>query len=209
MSKKIEFIILVILSLTLILIIVVWLPPLSYLLGARVIIRPAPGTTMTVPTTGYAPSPYQTDATPCLTAAGTPVRPGTVAANFLPLGTLLQIDDEVFIVEDRAHPRYYQTVDIFFSSTSDALEFGKRHKEITILGYGQPGQTLPTRETPGPETSEQTTTEAAGTPEYVTFFDKLQGQLYYLRHLIKTGLPAGMEGLPADVNRYDVDCSTE
>lgn len=206
MSKK--FIALVITSLTLILIFVVLLPPLPYLLGARVIIRPEPGTTMTVSTTGYAPSPYQTDSTPCLTAAGTPVRSGTVAANFLPLGTLLQIDDKVFIVEDRAHPRYYQTVDIFFPSTSAALEFGKRQKEITILGYGQPGQALPARETLE-ETSEQTTAEAIDSSENVTFFDKLQGQLHYLSHLIKTGLPAGMEGLPADVNRYDVDCFTE
>jgi len=208
MSKKIVLITLLTLSLALVLIFVVLLPSFSYLLGARAIVRPEPGTTMAVPITGYAPSPYQTDSTPCITAAGTRVRPGTVAANFLPLGTLLQIDDEVFIVEDRANSRYYQTVDIFFPSTSDALEFGRQHKEITILGYGQPGQTLPTRETPE-ETSEQTTAEAIDNFEDVTFFDQLQGRLYYLRHLIKTGLPAGMEGLPADVNRYDVDCFTE
>ncbi len=71
MSKK--FIALVTISLTLILIFVVLLPPLTYRLGARAIIQPEPGTTMTVPITGYAPSPYQTDSTPCITAAGTRV----------------------------------------------------------------------------------------------------------------------------------------
>ncbi len=125
-----------------------------------------------------------------------------MAANFLPFGTLLKIDDEVYIVEDRVNPRYYQTVDIFFSSTSAALEFGRQHKEITILGYSEPGQTLPTGEESKPETPEQTAEETADSPEDLTFFDKLSGRLYYLRHLIKTGLPA-------DVNRYDVDCFTE
>src|SRR3989338_10372975 len=120
MSKKIVLITLLTLSLALVLIFIVLLSSFSRRLGARAIIRPEPGTTMTVPITGYAPSPYQTDATPCITAAGTRVRPGTLAANFLPLGTLLQIDDEVYIVEDRANSRYYQTVDIFFASPSVA-----------------------------------------------------------------------------------------
>ncbi|MBI4021896.1 MAG: 3D domain-containing protein [Candidatus Andersenbacteria bacterium] len=109
------------------------------LLGAR---RPAPGTTLAVTSTAYAPSPYQTDRTPCLTAAGTRVRPGTVAANWLPLGTLLNINGEVYIVEDRMHPRYQQSIDIFFPSTSQALEFGRRLLTISIIGYGTPGQPI-------------------------------------------------------------------
>lgn len=109
------------------------------LLGAR---RPAPGTTLAVTSTAYAPSPYQTDNTPCLTAAGTRVRPGTVAANWLPLGTLLNINGDVYIVEDRMHPRFQRSIDIFFPSTSQALEFGRRLLTVSIIGYGTPGQPI-------------------------------------------------------------------
>lgn len=120
-------------------------PPASFwqrlvrLLGAR---RPAPGTTLAIVSTAYAPSPYQTDKTPCITAAGTRVRPGTVAANWLPLGTLLNINGEVYIVEDRMNPRHQQSIDIFFPSTSEALEFGRRLLTISIIGYGTPGQPI-------------------------------------------------------------------
>lgn len=122
------------------------------LLGIRApqIIRPAVGAKFTVNASAYAPSPYQTDATPCLTAAGTPVRPGVVATNFLPTGTLLDINGHTFIVEDRMNARYRgYFLDVWFPSTSQALEFGRRKLIVTILGYGQVGQAL--NPTPTPE----------------------------------------------------------
>lgn len=185
----------------LLLLIVVLLPQFQSLLGARGIIHPSPGTTMTVPATGYAPSPYQTDSTPCITAAGTRVRLGTVATNFLPMGTLVEINNETYIVEDRTNPRYYNTVDIFFPSTKEALEFGKQKIAVTILDYGQPGQALPPAAGPAHRSFSEggETSEAVGTDNSTTLFDKLRGQLHHLRHFIKAGLPA-------DVNRYDVDC---
>lgn len=115
------------------------------LLGIRAprIIRPAVGTKFTVNASAYASSPYQTDATPCKTAAGTTVRPGVVATNFLPTGTLLDISGHTFIVEDRMNSRYRgYFLDVWFPSTSQALEFGRRKLIVTILGYGEVGQPL-------------------------------------------------------------------
>src|SRR5687767_5619576 len=47
-----------------------WLP------GRPIRQRPPIGTSFVVNTSAYASSPYQTDSTPCITAAGTRVRPG-------------------------------------------------------------------------------------------------------------------------------------
>ncbi len=122
-----------------------WWDTLSNYLGIRrmVPIRPKEGTVLKVISSAYASSPYQTDASPCVTAAGTVVRPGTVAANFLPLGTIISIDDKKYIVEDRMNARYDgYYLDIWFPSTSEALEFGRQDLEITILGYGTPGDDI-------------------------------------------------------------------
>lgn len=133
---------------------------LSRLLGARL----TPGTKLRVLSTAYAPSPYQTDNTPCITAAGTRVRRGTVAANFLPLGTILEINGQPFIVEDRMHPRYQRRLDIFFPSTSEALEFGRRLLEIRIVGYGSPGQPIRAPE-PKPPAAKAKASPAARRPK--------------------------------------------
>ncbi len=126
-------------------------PGLRALLGIRapVTLHPAPGTTFRVIASAYASSPYQTDATPCVTAVGTKVRPGVVATNFLPIGALLNISGYRFIVEDRMHSRYAgYFMDIWFPSTSQAFKFGRRELLVTILGYGEPGQTLAPSPTP-------------------------------------------------------------
>ena len=87
-----------------------------------------------VTATAYSSTPDQTDNTPFITASGTHVRDGIVAANFLPIGTLIIIPevygDKVFIVEDRMHERYSSRVDIWFPSRSEAKQFGV--KQITI-----------------------------------------------------------------------------
>jgi 3D (Asp-Asp-Asp) domain-containing protein len=124
-----------------------------WLQGRLQIIRPEIGTTFVVESTAYTPSPYQTDDTPCITAAGTRVRPGVVASNFLPLGTLLKIKETptnsysfnqtTFIVEDRMNPRFQQRMlDLWFPDRATALKFGRRHLTIEIIGYGTPGQSL-------------------------------------------------------------------
>src|SRR5258708_6012855 len=106
------------------------------------------GTVLHVVSSAYAPSTYQTDGTPCITAAGTTVRPGVVATNFLPLGTIVSIESKKYIVEDRMNSRYKgYYMDIWFPSTSQALDFGRKKIEITIVDYGKPGDIL---ETPSP-----------------------------------------------------------
>ncbi|MDO8655205.1 MAG: hypothetical protein Q7R48_02135, partial [bacterium] len=85
-------------------------------------------TSMLVTTTAYSSTPDQTDDTPFTTASGTQVREGVVAANFLPIGTIIRMPDlygdRVFTVEDRMHPRKGYQVDIWFPSKTEALRFG-------------------------------------------------------------------------------------
>jgi 3D (Asp-Asp-Asp) domain-containing protein len=94
---------------------------------------------MKVVITGYSSSPWETDDTPFITAAGTGVRDGIVANNYLKIGTKIRIPelygDKVFIVEDRMNPTKgkYQ-FDIWFSSRKEALNFGAERTHIEILG---------------------------------------------------------------------------
>lgn len=87
--------------------------------------------------TGYSSSFDQTDDTPFITAAGTSVRDGIVATNFLPFGAKIRIPaiygDKVFVVEDRMHPRKKYQVDIWFPSREQALNFGAETTYIEIL----------------------------------------------------------------------------
>ena len=87
--------------------------------------------------TAYSSRVGETDDTPFMTAAGTKVRPGVVAANWLPLGAKIRIPalfgDQVFIVEDRMHSRMNGKVDVWFSSTDEALRFGTQVARVEIL----------------------------------------------------------------------------
>ncbi len=122
-----------------------WWQKLTSLLGVRKVERYKPpiGTSFIVSSSAYAPSPYQTDSTPCITAAGTKVRQGVVASNFLPIGTILEINKELYMVEDRMNSRYAgYFVDIWFPSTSSALQFGRQKLVATVVGYGKAGDPL-------------------------------------------------------------------
>lgn len=156
-----------------------WLDKLWRYAGIRnnIPIRPKEGTSFRVNSSAYASSPYQTDSTPCITAAGTTVRPGVVATNFLPLGTVVEIDGKKYIVEDRMNSRYSgYYLDIWFTSTKEALEFGRKKLDITIVRYDEPGAQL-IEPTPTP------------VPEKKNLWDLIFTKIY------------------SDPNRYDVDCS--
>jgi 3D (Asp-Asp-Asp) domain-containing protein len=92
---------------------------------------------MHVPTTAYSSTVDQTDDTPFITASGTLVRPGVVAANFLPIGTRLRIPDYygdmVFVVEDRMNERYDKRLDIWMETHDQAIKWGIRHITIEVL----------------------------------------------------------------------------
>lgn len=62
-----------------------------------------------------------------ITASGTKATQGrTVACNSLPIGTKIRINGHDYIVEDRGTSH----IDIFFSSHSEALNFGVRYAEV-------------------------------------------------------------------------------
>ena len=92
--------------------------------------------TMRVTSTAYSSEVAQTDSTPFITASGTTVRRGVVAANFLPIGTRVKIPamygDEMFVVEDRMNARYSNRLDIWMETRDQAKQFGVRTIEIEI-----------------------------------------------------------------------------
>jgi len=66
-----------------------------------------PKKTMYVTVTAYSSTKDQTDGDPYLTGLGTPVRDGIVAANFLPVGTVVRFPDKfgekIFFLEESMH----------------------------------------------------------------------------------------------------------
>ena len=87
--------------------------------------------------TAYSSTPDQTDSSPFITASGTTVRDGIIAANFLRFGTWVKIPalygDKIFIVEDRLHPKNGHKIDIWFPTRESALNFGVKYTEIEII----------------------------------------------------------------------------
>jgi len=92
---------------------------------------------LVVSITGYSSTIDQTDASPFITANGTYVYDGLVAANFLPFHAKIQIPDyfgdKVFTVEDRMNKKFQNRVDVWFPDRESALEFGHRVLKIKIL----------------------------------------------------------------------------
>lgn len=93
---------------------------------------------ITVVLTAYSSTPEETDNTPYITAAGTPVRNGIVANNLLPFGTKIRMPelygDKVFVVEDRmSRKKGNYHFDIWFSNQKAAENFGVKITTIEIL----------------------------------------------------------------------------
>ena len=91
--------------------------------------------TMRVLATAYSSTVDQCDSTPFITANGTHVHDGTLAANFLKFGTKVKFPalygDKIFIVEDRMKSNY--KVDLWFPTRQEAKNFGARWVEMEIL----------------------------------------------------------------------------
>lgn len=96
-----------------------------------------PKKTMHVTVTGYSSTNGETDGTPYLTAIGTAVRDGVVAANFLPIGTVVRFPDKfgekLFIVEDRMAERFGIRVDIWMLNKEEAKKFGIQYLQMEIF----------------------------------------------------------------------------
>jgi 3D (Asp-Asp-Asp) domain-containing protein len=92
---------------------------------------------VTATITAYSSETAQTDSTPYLTAAGTSVRHGIVAANWLPIGTQVRIPsifgDRIFVVEDRMNKRHTNRLDVWFPTKWEAVSFGVHEAEVEIL----------------------------------------------------------------------------
>jgi len=87
--------------------------------------------------TAYSSTPDQTDSSPFITANGSFVRQGVVAANFLKFGTKVRIPevygDKIFVVEDRMAKKNSHKIDIWMESRAQALEFGVKYLTVEIL----------------------------------------------------------------------------
>lgn len=88
--------------------------------------------------TSYTSLAALTDSSPFITASGSRVHMGTVAANCLPFGTRIQIPelygDAIFVVEDRLHPRKgCGMIDVWLPTYAEAKKFGVKHAEVEIL----------------------------------------------------------------------------
>lgn len=87
--------------------------------------------------TGYSSSPWETDDSPFITAAGTQVREGIVATNILPFGTKIKLPelygDRIFVVEDRMREDRNYHIDIWFPTYWQAKNFGVKRTYIEIL----------------------------------------------------------------------------
>ncbi|MBU4482016.1 3D domain-containing protein [Candidatus Parcubacteria bacterium] len=92
---------------------------------------------MYVTVTAYSSTNSQTDDTPYITAYSTPVRDGIVAANFLPIGTVIRFpdkfEDKLFVVEDKMSERYSMQVDIWMSDQEEAKKFGIQYLKAEIF----------------------------------------------------------------------------
>lgn len=87
--------------------------------------------------TAYSSTIRETDNNPFVTASGTHVREGIVAANTLPFGSKILIPaifgDKVFTVEDRMASKNHHKIDVWFPSTHEARQFGVKKLKILIL----------------------------------------------------------------------------
>jgi 3D (Asp-Asp-Asp) domain-containing protein len=85
----------------------------------------------------YTSTVDQCDSTPFITANGTKVYDGIVAANWLKFGTRVRIPemfgDKVFVVADRMHPRFDNRLDVWMTDYDDAVQFGLRRLSVEVL----------------------------------------------------------------------------
>ena len=104
-------------------------------IGPRENTKIVPKKKMRVLATAYSSTVDQCDSTPFITANGTHVHDGTIAANFLKFGTKVKFPalygDKIFTVEDRMKSN--TKVDLWFPTRQEAKSFGARRIEMEIL----------------------------------------------------------------------------
>lgn len=100
-------------------------------------VNKVPKKTIYVNVSAYNSIKDQTDGSPHTTAVGTLVRDGIVAANFLPIGTVVRIPDKfgdkLFVVEDRMNERFSFQVDVWMADHGEAKKFGIQFLKLEIF----------------------------------------------------------------------------
>jgi 3D (Asp-Asp-Asp) domain-containing protein len=93
------------------------------------------GSKVRVLSLAYSSTLDQTDANPYITANGARVGPGTMAANFLPLGTSVRIGNMIYVINDRMNERFNNkyVVDIWKPTRQEAINHGARILEMEIV----------------------------------------------------------------------------
>ncbi|MCD4705626.1 3D domain-containing protein [bacterium] len=90
-----------------------------------------------VTVTAYSSTVDQCDSTPFITANGTRVHDGIIAANFLRFGTKVRFPkysgNKIYTVEDRMHQRFSNRADIWMITRKQAINFGAQRLKIEIL----------------------------------------------------------------------------
>ena len=85
--------------------------------------------------TMYSSEAGQTDDSPFITANGDHVGIGTIACpSRFDFGTEIEIDGKTYFCNDRMNKRYREGnyFDVWTESTEDAIQWGRRQKEIKI-----------------------------------------------------------------------------
>lgn len=87
--------------------------------------------------TAYSSTPDQTDSSPFITANGTFVHDGIVAANFLPFGAKIRFPeysgDKIFTVADRMAKKHNDKIDIWMTSRGAAINFGVKKLAYEVV----------------------------------------------------------------------------
>lgn len=87
--------------------------------------------------TAYSSTPDQTDDSPFITANGTYVHDGVIAANFLPFGSKVRLPeysgDKIYTVHDRMAKKNDHKIDIWMPSRDAALNFGVKKLAFEIV----------------------------------------------------------------------------
>ena len=83
--------------------------------------------------TAYTATVEECGSSDWITASGVPAIEGTtVACDFLPFGTVVEIDGSEYIVQDRFGGNCPNKIDVYMDSTSEAIKFGKQIKLVKV-----------------------------------------------------------------------------
>lgn len=88
--------------------------------------------------THYSSTPDQTDSTPQVTASGTRPKPWTLAVSrdllpHFPYGSVVELNGQLYVVEDTMHQRWRRRVDIWTPSRAEAIRRGRRTGILILL----------------------------------------------------------------------------